>query len=86
MNRSIEEKTKDKAIVLYNLRRAVVLVTESLKVGDEKDKTPLAPTGPLTTGNLFNQLYEILTSTDEIDLVEQPPLDIDINRPVLNVK
>ena len=81
MNKSIDEKTKDKTIILSNLRRAVLLVTESLKVGD--DKTTLAPT---MTGNLFNELYEILTSTDEINLEEQPSSDIDVNRSVLNVK
>ncbi len=82
MNKSIDEKTKDKTIILSNLRRAVILVTESLKVGDDKDKSTLVPT---MTGNLFNQLYEILTSTEEIDLEEQL-VDVDIHRTILNVK
>jgi hypothetical protein len=33
LDQLIAEKTRDKAIVLSNLRRAVVLITESLKVG-----------------------------------------------------
>ncbi len=82
MNKSIDEKTKDRTIILSNLRRAVILVTESLKVGDDKDKSTLVPT---MTGNLFNQLYEILTSTEEIDLEEQLS-DVDIHRTILNVK
>jgi hypothetical protein len=82
LNKSIDEKTKDKTIILSNLRRAVILVTESLKVGDDKDKSTLVPT---MTGNLFNQLYEILTSTEEIDLEEQL-VDVDIHRTILNVK
>lgn len=82
MNKSIDEKTKDRTIILSNLRRAVILVTESLKVGDDKDKSTLVPT---MTGNLFNQLYEILTSTEEIDLEEQL-VDVDIHRTILNVK
>jgi hypothetical protein len=82
LNKSIDEKTKDRTIILSNLRRAVILVTESLKVGDDKDKSTLVPT---MTGNLFNQLYEILTSTEEIDLEEQLS-DVDIHRTILNVK
>jgi hypothetical protein len=75
-------------MILSNLRRAVVLVTESLKVGEEKDENALIPTGQFITGNLFNQLYEILTSTEEIDLDEQQqqPPDVDINRSTLNVR
>jgi len=74
-------------MILSNLRRAVILVTESLKVTDDKDKNALVPTGQYLTGNLFNQLYEILTSTKEIDLDEQQQSsDTEINRSILNVR
>jgi hypothetical protein len=88
LNEKIDKKTKDRTMILSNLRRAVVLVTESLKVGEEKDENALIPTGQFITGNLFNQLYEILTSTEEIDLDEQQqqPPDVDINRSTLNVR
>jgi hypothetical protein len=78
----VDEETKEKAIILSNLRRAVVIITESLKVGDNKDKSTLAPA---ITGNLFNQLYEILTSTKETDLEEELS-DVDVQRTILNVK
>ena len=41
------------------------------------------------TKNLFNKLYEILTSTEEVDVEEQEQQlssDIDAHRTVLNVR
>ena len=81
LSRSIEEKTKEKAVVLSNLRRAVLLVTESLEVGEEPEKT--------ATGNLFNELFEILTSTEEIEFDEEDERklsEINLNQGILNIK
>ncbi|CAF3373297.1 unnamed protein product [Rotaria sp. Silwood1] len=85
---------QEKAIILSNLRRAVLLVTETLKIKDE-DKSALVPveqTGQIitqeTTGNLFNELHEILINTEEIDVNEQQQQSstIDINRSTLNIR
>ena len=86
LNNAIEEMNTDKAIVLSKLRRAVILVTETLKVGEDKDQSTLVPTGQHMTGNLFNELYEILTSTEEIEIDEQLSVEMDINRSTLNVR
>lgn len=81
LSQSIEEKSKDKAVVLSNLRRAVLLVTQSLKVGQEPEAA--------STGNLFNELYGILTSTDEIEFDEEDERklsEINLNQGILNIK
>ncbi|CAF3813433.1 unnamed protein product [Rotaria magnacalcarata] len=66
LNKLVGGATKDKAIILSNLRRAVLLVTESLKIKDEeKALVPIEQAGqtinPETDGNLFQQLHNILT-------------------------
>ncbi|CAF2797718.1 unnamed protein product [Rotaria sp. Silwood2] len=93
LNKLIAAATKEKAIILSNLRQAILLVTETLKIKDE-DKSALVPIEqvgqtitPETTGNLFEQLYKILTSTEEIDVDEQQQSsNIDINRSTLNIR
>ena len=82
----IKEKQANKTMVLSKLRRAVVLVTESLKVGEEKGQNPIVSMASYTSGNLFHQLHEILTSTKEINADEQQPEEIDIQRSTLNVR
>lgn len=86
LNMLIKQKEANKAMVLSKLRRAVVLVTESLKVGEEKDQNPLVAMASYTSGNLFHQLHEILTSTEEINVDEQQPEEADIQRSTLNVR
>ncbi|CAF4838089.1 unnamed protein product, partial [Rotaria magnacalcarata] len=94
LNKLVGGATKDKAIILSNLRRAVLLVTESLKIKDEeKALVPIEQAGqtinPETDGNLFQQLHNILTSTEEIDVDEQQQQQsslIDITRSTLNLK
>lgn len=83
LNQSIQEKNQEKTVILSNLRRAVALVTESLKVEQEdKEKTTSVP-----TVNLFTELYDILTSTNEVDVDEQQKVtDLETNLPVLNVR
>ncbi|CAF2390913.1 unnamed protein product [Rotaria sp. Silwood2] len=93
LNKLIAAATKEKAIILSNLRQAILLVTETLKIKDE-DKSALVPIEqvgqtitPETTGNLFEQLYKILTSTEEIDVDEQQQSsNIDFNRSTLNIR
>lgn len=82
----IKEKQANKAMVLSKLRRAVVLVTQSLKVGEEKDQNPIVSMASYTSGNLFHQLHEILTSTAEISVDEQQPDEIDIQSSTLNLR
>ncbi|CAF3361286.1 unnamed protein product [Rotaria socialis] len=93
LNKLVGDATKDKAIILSNLRRAVLLVTESLKIKDEeKALVPIEQAGqtinPETDGNLFQQLHTILTSKEEIDVDEQQQQSsfIDITRSTLNLK
>ncbi|CAF4815194.1 unnamed protein product, partial [Rotaria sp. Silwood1] len=61
----------------------------------DEDKSALVPveqTGQIitqeTTGNLFNELHEILINTEEIDVNEQQQQSstIDINRSTLNIR
>ncbi|CAF1185015.1 unnamed protein product [Adineta steineri] len=94
LDQLIAEKTKDKAILLSNLRRSVGLITDTLKIREE-EKGALVPSGqpqnliaPEKSGNLFKELHEILTCTEEIDLDEQPQAssNTEVNRPTLNVR
>ncbi|CAF3964875.1 unnamed protein product [Adineta steineri] len=94
LDQLIAEKTKDKAILLSNLRRSVGLITETLKIREE-EKGAMVPSGqpqnfiaPEKSGNLFKELHEILTCTEEIDLDEQPQAssNTEVNRPTLNVR
>ncbi|CAF1098015.1 unnamed protein product [Rotaria sordida] len=93
LNQLLTVTTKEKALILSNLRQAVLLVTETLKIKDE-DKNALVPIEqggqiitPETTGNLFEQLHEILINTEEKDVDEQQqPSNIDINRSTLNIR
>ncbi|CAF1108472.1 unnamed protein product [Adineta steineri] len=94
LDQLIAEKTKDKTILLSNLRRSVGLITDTLKIREE-EKGALAPSGqpqnfiaPEKSGNLFKELHEILTCTEEIDLDEQPQAssNTEVNRPTLNVR
>ncbi|CAF3734325.1 unnamed protein product [Adineta steineri] len=94
LDQLIAEKTKDKAILLSNLRRSVGLITETLKIREE-EKGALVPSGqpqnfiaPEKSGNLFKELHEILTCTEEIDLDGQPQAssNTEVNRPTLNVR
>lgn len=86
LDKLIDEKQTNKAMILSKLRRAVVLVTESLKVGEEKDENTSVPTASYMTGNLFHELYEILTSTEEIEIDEQQPEEVGVQRSTLNVR
>lgn len=120
LDEAIAKKSKDKAVILANLRRAVGLITESLKVSvsftehDIKFNVRLIFTRLIylfkikdedkasgftadrsrdliaseKSGNLFKQLHEILTSTEEIDLeeLEQQSSNVEKKRSTLNVR
>ena len=86
LDKLIEEKQANRTMILSKLRRAVVLVTESLKVGEEKDQSTLVPSASYMSGNLFHQLYEILTSTEEIEMDEQQSDEVDVQQSTLNVR
>ncbi|CAF1671611.1 unnamed protein product, partial [Adineta ricciae] len=95
LDEAIAKKSKDKTIILANLRRAVGLITESLKIRDEEKASGFTADrsrdliASEKTGNLFKQLHEILTSTEnEVDLEEIEPQssDLENKRTTLNVR
>lgn len=94
----IVERGKEKHVLLSNLRRAVTLVTESLKVSPRniqnvtdrllqiktEEKKAVIPEQP---GNLFEELHQILTSTEAIDLDDDEASSmVDVQQSGLNFR